>query len=149
MFSALALAAAASARCDFHPRLQFRATVSRVHTARRGGSFEANARVTLTIRSAAHPAVSSDPGMRAHVAGYYAIARKLAQRSEARGIGTTNAQARARLARAAATIAHDANVEYTRQILIYETVTAGGRAQSQGPASGFPGGPNANVYCGK
>ncbi len=46
-----------------------------------------------------------------------------------------------------AELVRDANIEYARQIHIYDTVTENGRAQSQGPAYGFPGGPNANVYC--
>ena len=149
MFSALALIVATSTRCDIRPQVQFAATVSLVQVTRRGPSFDAGALVTVTPRTIGRAAVSSDPGMRAHVAGYYAIARKLAQRSNVHGIGATQAQARARLTRAAVTLAHDANLEYRRQIVIYEAVTDGGRAQSQGPASGFPGGPNANVYCSK
>jgi len=54
---------------------------------------------------------------------------------------------RARLAKGVAALARDENLEYARQVRVYDTVTDNGRAQSQGPAFGFPGGPNANAYC--
>lgn len=149
MFQALAFVlSAATSQCAPHPQIRLVAAISRPRVVRRGTSFSATARVALSVRRAARPPVSSDPGMRAHAAGYYAIAVKLAQSSDVRGIGKTEVQARARLMRAAATLAHDANAEYARQIVIYDAVTANGRMQSQGPPSGFPGGPNANVYCG-
>ena len=146
MFSAFALALASS-QCAPHPQIWLVAATSRAHVARRDGSFSATARVTLAVHVAARGAVSSDPGMRAHVAGYFTIARRLAQSSDVSGIGTTEAQARSRLARAAATIAYDANLEYKRQVQIYDAVTANGRAQDRGPASGFPGGPNSEAFC--
>jgi hypothetical protein len=46
-----------------------------------------------------------------------------------------------------AALTRDANIEYARQAHIYDTVTENGRAQNQGPAYGFPGGPNASVSC--
>jgi hypothetical protein len=147
MFSGLVLAAAAATRCDFLPQLQLTAAMSRATVTRRGGSFSAMARVTLVVRTIGRTAISTDPGMRAHAAGYYAIARELAQRSDVRAIGATRSQAQARLKRTAVTLAHDANMEYAQQIHIYEMVTANGREQSQGPASGFPGGPNAATSC--
>lgn len=150
MFSALALVlSAATSQCAPHPQVRLVAAISRPLVVRRGPSYGATARVTLSVRSAGRAVRFSDPGMQAHAAGYYAIARRLAQSSDVRAVGATRVQARARLLRAAATIAHDANAEYARQIRIYNAVTDGGRTQSQGPASGFPGGPNAAVYCGR
>lgn len=81
------------------------------------------------------------------MAGYYAIAQRLTQTSEVESVGSTPAQTRARLAKGVTALARDENLEYARQVHVYDTITDNGRAQSQGPAFGFPGGPNANAYC--
>ncbi len=146
MFSAL-IFVAASTPCTFRPQLEFTAAVSQtrlVHTSR---SFTASAGLMLSVRTMKKAAPANDAGLRAHVAGYYAIARSLAQGSSVRAMGGSQIQARARLARAVAALVRDANTEFARQARIYDTVTENGRAQSQGPAYGFPGGPNAGVFC--
>jgi len=145
--SAIVLAVAAVSTCALRPQLQLLPAVSHVRIARAAHSYRATAAITLTVRTIKKPAVSSDPGLRAHVDGYYAIAQRLVQDSQVRAVGATPAQARARLLKAVAALAHDVNLEYARQVRVYETVTENGRAQSQGPAFGFPGGPDANAYC--
>ncbi len=147
MFSVLVLAAIASSACAFRPQLQLAPAVSQVHVARASRSFTAHAKLTLSVRTVKAAARANDAGLRAHAAGYYAIARSLTQTSSLRAIGGSQTQARARLARAVSALVRDANTEYARQVRIYDTVTENGRAQGQGPAYGFPGGPNAGVYC--
>jgi Zn-dependent protease with chaperone function len=147
VFSAIVLAAAASSACTFRPQLQLVPAISRVRVARAATSFTASASLTLTVRTVKAAASVNDAGSRSHVAGYYTIARSLAQPSDLRANGASQAQARARLAKAVAALVRDANTEYAREIRIYDNVTENGRAQHQGPAYGFPGGPNANVYC--
>lgn len=145
MFSALVLAAAAQP-CRLHPQLQLAAAVARARVTP-SKTFDASADVTLTLRTLSPAIAVRDPGARAHADGYYVIARRLEQRSHVRAVGTSKAQATARLKRAIAALVRDANAEYARQILVYETVTDNGRMQSQGPAWGFPGGPNAAAFC--
>lgn len=147
MFSALALIAAASSPCTFRPQLQLIPAVSRVRIARTARSFSADAGLSLSIRTVKKAAIPDDPGLRAHVSGYYFIARSLAQASTLRAFGSSPSQARAHLDRAVAALRRDVNMEYARQARIYDTVTENGRAQSQGPAYGFAGGPNASVSC--
>ena len=146
MFSALVLAVSVHS-CSARPQLQLVAAVSRTQVAGRSQAFSASADATLRVRTVRRTPVSSDPGARAHAEGYYTIASRLTQTSHVRAFGATRAEAGTRLRRAVAAIQRDANAEYARQILVYETVTAHGRMQSQGPASGFPGGPNAAAYC--
>ncbi len=147
MFSALVLAAAAVSTCTLRPQLQLVPAVSLARIMHDTRSFRANASITFTVRTIRKPAPSGDPGLRAHVAGYYAIAQRLAQASQVRAIGTTPAQARLRLLKAVAQLAHDVNVEFARQARVYDAVTENGRTQNQGPAYGFSGGPDANAYC--
>jgi hypothetical protein len=147
MFSALVLAAAAVSTCALRPQLQLVPAVSHVRIAHDTRSYRANASITFTVRTIRKPAPSSDAGLHAHVAGYYAIAQRLAQSSQVRAVGTTPAQASARLLKAVAQLANDVNVEYARQARVYDAVTENGRTQSQGPPYGFPGGPDANAYC--
>jgi len=60
---------------------------------------------------------------------------------------TLTAQECGRAAAVPGALARDVNAEYARQVHVYDAVTENGRAQSQGPAYGFPGGPDANAYC--
>jgi hypothetical protein len=147
LLSTIVLAAAASSACAFRPQLQLVPAVSHVRAARAATSFTASANLTLSVRTVKKAAITSDTGLRAHVAGYYAIAGSLAQTSSLRAIGSSQTQARARLGKAVAALVRDANTEYARQVRIYDNVTENGRAQSQGPAYGFPGGPSASIYC--
>ena len=147
MFSAIVLAAAASSACVFRPQLQLVPAISRVRVARAAASFTASANLRLTVRTVKAAASVHDAGTRAHIAGYYTIARSLAQPSALRANGGSETQARTRLLRAVAALVRDANTEYARETRIYDNVTENGRAQSQGPAYGFPGGPSASVSC--
>jgi hypothetical protein len=147
VFSALVLAAVASAPCTLRPQLQLAPAVSHVRVVRASSSFTASASLTLSVRTIKKAAATSDAGLRVHVAGYYTIARSLAQVSSLRAIGSSQTQARARLGKAVAALVRDANTEYARQVRIYDNVTENGRTQGQGPSYGFPGGPNASVYC--
>lgn len=121
--------------------------VSQVRTAREGSSYQAGARVSFAVRVVKKAGLPDDAGLRAHVRGYFTIVQRLAQASHVQAVGTSQSQARARLAKAIAALAHDVNLEYERQLRVYDSVTENGRSQDQGPAYGFPGGPNANVYC--
>lgn len=107
--------------------------------------FIASARVTFAVRVGNMPR-TSDPGVRAHDAGYEAIARRIAVPATADAVGNTAAQARARLSHAGSRLAADLNAEYAREAAAYDTVTENGRSQSLGPQFGFPGGPDA-VTC--
>ncbi len=138
---------AASTACTFRPQLQLEPAVSHVRVTGASSAFSASADLALSVRTVKGAVPSNDAGLRAHVAGYYAIAQGLAQRSSLRAIGSSQTQAQARLQKAVAQVVRDANTEYARQIRIYDNVTENGRAQGQGPAYGFPGGPNAGVYC--
>ena len=131
----------------YRPELKVVPIVSQLRIARRGSSYEASARITLAVRTVRKAQLPDDAGLQAHVRGYYAIVLRLSQASAAQAVGTAPAQARARLYKTIAALAHDVNVEYQRQLHVYDSVTENGRAQDQGPAYGFPGGPNANVYC--
>jgi len=144
--SAIVLVAAVSA-CSLRPVLELVPAVSHIRITHAAGSYRAIARITFSVRTIRKPASSGDPGLRAHVAGYYAIAQRLTQTSEVESVGSTPAQTRARLAKGVTALARDENLEYARQVHVYDTITDNGRAQSQGPAFGFPGGPNANAYC--
>lgn len=147
MFYALVLIAAAASPCALRPSLQLVPAVSGVRAVRLSHGYAAVAKLRLSVRTLTKAAAVNDRGFRAHVAGYYAIARRLTQPSLLRANAGSQTQARARLARAVAQLVLDANAEYVRESNIYDTVTENGRAQSQGPSYGFPGGPNADVYC--
>jgi len=143
---AAALAAAVSP-CLFRPELKVVPIVSQIRIARRVSAYQASARITFAVRTVKKAQLANDPGLQAHVRGYYAIVQRLAQASTVQAIGTTMTQARAGLYKTIAALAHDINVEYLRQQRAYDDVTENGRSQDQGPAYGFPGGPNATVYC--
>jgi hypothetical protein len=151
VFSALVLAAAAAlSPCSYSLQLELVPAISHVRVVHAANSFTASGNLTLLVVTGSlltNRATDRDPGTHAHIAGYFGIARSLAQTSSVRAIGSSQAQARARLAKAVAALVRDANTEYARQSRIYDTVTEHGRAQNQGPAYGFPGGPNASVYC--
>ena len=121
--------------------------ISRLRVARRGSSYQAGARISFAVRVIKKARLPDDAGLRAHVRGYFTIVQRLAQASQAQAVGASAAQARARLSKTVAALAHDVNLEYKRQLRVYDSVTENGRSQDQGPAYGFPGGPNANVYC--
>ncbi len=147
MFLAAVLAATAMSPCNLRPELQLVPIVSQLRIARRVSSYRANARITFAVRTLRKAQLTVDPSLQVHVGGYYTIARSLIQSSQAQAVGASAAQARARLNKTIAGLAHDLNSEYQRQQRVYDTVTENGRLQSQGPAFGFPGGPNANVSC--
>jgi hypothetical protein len=146
VFLVVALAAAISP-CAYRPDLKVVPIVSQLRIARQGLSYQAGARIAFAVRIARKAQLPDDAGLRAHVRGYSTIVQRLAQSSAAQAVGTSPAQARARLYKTIAALAHDVNVEYQRQLRVYDSVTENGRAQDQGPAYGFPGGPDANVYC--
>jgi hypothetical protein len=146
VFLAAALAAAISS-CAYRPELKMVPAVSQIRIARQGSSYQAGARIAFAVRIVRKAQLPDDAGLRAHVRGYFTIVQRLAQSSQAQAVGTSPAQARARLEKTIAALTHDVNVEYKRQLRVYDSVTENGRSQDQGPAYGFPGGPNANVYC--
>ncbi|HET9393830.1 MAG TPA: hypothetical protein VFO29_09980 [Candidatus Rubrimentiphilum sp.] len=146
MFLAAALAVAISP-CAYRPELKMVPVVSQLRIVRQGSSYQAAAHVRFSVRSVRKAQLPDDAGLRAHVHGYFTIVQRLAQASQVQALGTVPAQARAHLAKAIAALAYDVNVEYKRQVRVYDSVTENGRSQDQGPAYGFPGGPNANVYC--
>lgn len=146
MFLAVALAAAISP-CAYRPELKMVPVVSQLRIVRRGSSYQAGARVSFSVRTMRKAELPDDAGLRAHVRGYFTIVGRLAQASQVQSVAASQAQARARLSKAIAALAHDVNVEYKRQVRVYDSITENGRSQDQGPAYGFPGGPNANVYC--
>ena len=150
MLSALVLATVVSSQCTYRLQLRLTPAVSQVRVVRAASSFTASANLMFLVFVGSlltSRATERDPGTRAHIEGYFAIARSLAQTSSVHAIGSSQTQARARLGKAVAALERDANIEYARQARIYDDVTENGRAQNQGPAYGFPGGPNASEYC--
>lgn len=133
--------------CVLRPDLRIVPWVSHVRAVHQGSAYVVSARINFNVRTVHGAKRTNDPGLQAHVRGYYTIARRIAEPSSARALAPTVAIGRARLARTAATLARDVNLEYRRQIQAYDSVTSNGRTQDQGPAYGFPGGPDARISC--
>lgn len=146
----LVLAALLTAPCNAHPVYDVVAKVSAVHVARRAHSYVARAQLRFVLRQTV-PAVipSVDPGLLEHVQGHLTVAQRAVRSSggSVQANGTTAAQARERLNAAVARMRSDLQKELLREERAYDNVTNYGAAQSQGPAYGFPGGPDARSPC--
>lgn len=146
----LLLAALTSSACTAHPVYGLRPVAGAARVSRAGAGYQAAAQLHFTVvRRSGGRALPADPGMRAHVEGHRTIALRVARTSadSVRAVGVSAAQARARLRDAIARIESDLSKELDREEHVYDTVTADGASQSQGPVYGFPGGPDAHDTC--
>jgi hypothetical protein len=146
----LLLAALFAAACNAHPAYAVQPNVSSVRIIRRSAAYVATAQLRFTLRQV-QPALipSVDPGLLEHVQGHLAVARRVVRSSggtvEANGANAQ--QARSRLNQTIARMQRDLQSELDREERAYDNVTQNGAAQSQGPAYGFPGGPDAHTPC--
>jgi hypothetical protein len=147
IFLAAALLAAV---CNANPVYGLKPVVGAVSVRAAGSGYRAAAHVAFDLVKKA-PAVvnSTDPGMLAHIRGAQIVAERVARSSNGviEGFGSTQAQARERLHAAIARVQADLGKELDREEHVYDSVTENGAAQSQGPAYGFPGGPDAHDPC--
>lgn len=146
----LLLAALLSAPCNAHPVYEVVPKVSAVRVVRRARGYAASAQLRFTLRETL-PAVipSVDPGLLDHVQGHLTIAQRVVRSSggAVQANGASAAQARERLHATVARMSGDLENELLREERAYDNVTENGAAQSQGPAYGFPGGPDAHSPC--
>jgi hypothetical protein len=147
----LVFAALLAAPCNIHPAYTVNPVVTRVRVVRRGRGYLAAAQIrfTLATKSPAMIASADDPGVLQHVQGHLTVARRVVQSSEGsvQANGSTASQARTRLNQTIARMRSDLQKELTREEQAYENVTENGTSQSQGPAYGFPGGPDVQSPC--
>src|SRR5579884_2817865 len=147
----LVLAAMLAAPCNIHPAYTIRPVVSHVSVVRRARSYVASAQIrfSLDTKSPAIIPSADDPGVLQHVEGHLIVARRVVHSSEGmvQANGSSAAQARARLNQTIARMRSDLQKELSREEQAYENVTENGASQSQGPAYGFPGGPDVQAPC--
>jgi hypothetical protein len=144
------LAALINTPCNIHPVYELRPVVRNVQVRHAGSAYRATAQLRFEVREKTRAVITSvDPGLLDHVRGHQIIAQRVARSStdSVRAVGSTAAQARARLDQALAQVRDDLSKELDREERVYDSVTANGTAQSQGPVYGFPGGPDAHDSC--
>jgi hypothetical protein len=139
-----------AAACNAHPAYAVRPVVSNVRVVRRANAYVASAHIRFTLNTTAPALIpSADPGLLEHVQGHLIVAQRVIRSSE----GTVNANgpsavlARTRLNQTLARMRTDLQNELMREERAYDNVTANGASQSQGPAYGFPGGPDVHSPC--
>jgi hypothetical protein len=146
----LLLAALLAAPCNAHPTYAVQPQVTNVRVLRRSSAYVATAQLRFTLREAM-PAVipSVDPGLLDHVQGHLIVARRVVRSSggTVESNGASAQTARSRLHATIARMQRDLQSELDREERAYDNVTQNGAAQSQGPAYGFPGGPDAHTPC--
>jgi hypothetical protein len=147
----LLLAVLLAAACNAHPAYAVQPVVTNVRVGRGPAhAYRATARVRYTLRTTAPAMIPSvDPGLLDHVQGHLIVAQRVINSSEGEvsANGSSAAQARARLNQTIARMRADLQSELMREERAYDNVTANGAQQSQGPAYGFPGGPDAHSPC--
>jgi hypothetical protein len=144
------LAAILGGPCNAHPSYALKPVVSAIRVQRTGNAFTASAKLTFRIAEVHSALISSvDPGLLDHIRGHHIIAGRVSRSSNGtvRADGTTPTQARSRLQQAVSRLTGDAQKEMDREEQVYDSVTNYGLSQSQGPAYGFPGGPDAHDTC--
>lgn len=142
---------ATSHPCNAHPVFRLRTELSGIRVAGAGRNFRASAHLAFGVVTERRAVITiADPGLRAHAAGHAAIAYRVARSSNGviQAVGTSRAQAVERLKEGAAQLMHQAQNELDREERVYDTVTRDGLEQRLGPDYGFPGGPDARVFCG-
>jgi hypothetical protein len=142
----------AAAGCNAHPAYAVQPVVTSVRIAHRSGSYVASAQLRFTLRTTAPALIpSADPGLLDHVQGHLIVAHRVIQSSggTVEANGSSAAQAHARLNQAIARMRNDLQNELMREERAYDNVTSYGMQQSQGPAYGFPGGPDVTTPCGQ
>lgn len=146
----LLLAVLLSAPCNAHPAYAVQPKVTNIRVVRRRSGYLASAQLHFTLRET-EPALipSADPGLLEHAQGHLIVAQRVARSSggTVQANGASAAQAKTRLEQAIAHMRSDLQKELVREERAYDNVTANGASQSQGPAYGFPGGPDAKMPC--
>jgi hypothetical protein len=146
----LILAALLAATCNAHPGYAVQPVVAHLRVERRSGAYRAVAQLHFTLR-VIRPAMipSVDPGLLEHVQGHQIIAQRVVGSSggTVQANGSSAALARTHLMQAVSRIKDDLQKELDREERAYDNVTANGKSQSQGPAYGFPGGPDVHSPC--
>lgn len=147
----LLLAALLTAPCNIHPGYAVEPVVSNTRIVHRANGYLATARVQFTLRTTSPAIIPSadDPGLLQHVQGHLIVAQRVVRSSggTVEANGSTAAQARGRLTQTISRMRSDLQHELTREEVAYDNVTANGSQQSQGPAYGFPGGPDVHTLC--
>lgn len=146
----LILAALLTAPCNAHPAYAVQPKVTGERVVHRTGGYQASANLRFTVRET-EPAIvpSVDPGLLDHVHGHQVVAQRVVRSSggAVSANGVSAAAARAHLQQAIARMSSDLQNELVREERAYDNVTANGASQSQGPAYGFPGGPDVHSIC--
>lgn len=144
------LAALLTAPCNAHPAYAVVSHVSAVRVTARSRGYTASAQLHFTLRET-QPAMipSIDPGLLDHVHGHLVVAQRVVRSSGGlvQANGANAAQAKVQLNQAIARMSADLQNELLREERAYDNVTANGASQSQGPAFGFPGGPDVHSIC--
>jgi hypothetical protein len=144
------LASLLSSPCNAHPVYALAPVVYAQSVRRDGSVYRASARLTFRIVEK-RPAVitSVDPGLLEHVRGHQIVAQRVARSSggTVQAVGSSRAQAQARLRQALSRLAADQERELDREEHVYDSVTNYGAAQDQGPQYGFPGGLDVRSQC--
>lgn len=146
----LLLAALLTAPCNAHPQYAVQPQTAAVRVVRRGGAYVASTQLRFTLRETVPALIPSvDPGLINHVHGHLAVAQRVIRSSGGlvEANGASAAQARLRLKQTVARMSGDLQNELGREERAYDNVTQNGSAQSQGPAYGFPGGPDVHSIC--
>ncbi len=136
--------------CNAHPAFAIKPVVTNRRVARQGDRYIETARLRFTlVRRTTESIPSNDAGLRAHAAGHATVARRVSASSggAVQSSGLSRTQAESRMNRTIMRLTSDLNAELLREEQAYDTITADGAAQAQGPAFGFPGGPNARAPC--
>lgn len=148
----LLLAALLTAPCNAHPQYAVQPQTAAVRLVHRSGGYIASTHVRFTLRETVPALIPSvDPGLMEHVHGHLAVAQRVVASAGAdvEANGASAAQARTRLKQTIARMSGDLQNELAREERAYDNVTQNGAAQSQGPAYGFPGGPDVHSICAK
>lgn len=146
----LLLAALLTAPCNAHPQYSVQPKTSNMRVVRRASAYIASVQLRFTVRQTVPALVPSvDPGLLEHVHGHAIVAQRVVRSSGGlvQANGASSAVARARLRQAVARMSSDLQNELVREERAYDNVTQDGAAQSQGPAYGFPGGPDVHSIC--
>lgn len=139
------LAAPAPMPCNIHPVYSLIAVRGKVKIAHVNGKYQASSSLSYRVQEVMGAViVTVEPGVLEHVRGHQIIASRVAHSSNGHveATGSSEQQARSRLADGIRKLTADQNKELLREERAYDNVTENGAAQSQGPSYGLPGGPD-------
>ena len=134
-----------TAPCDIHPVYALVPKVSAIRVVRIAARYRASTTISFGVKQTREAVIPSvETGLLDHVRGHEIVAHRVARSSNGHleANGASAAQAKARLQRTIHDLTADQNSELLREERAYDNVTENGASQSQGPAYGFPGGPD-------